>query len=248
MSRFFRFSRISPMLLHRRCIRRAWISFWLTWPLLGVGACLLTLRLLPPRVESHGMHAFWVAPSAESAPDAPRRHELIPPPRHEPQWELPPLPTTEPTPPTPTHLELPELGIATTPFPALELPPPVDAPTPAKHSPAPPRAATVAKAAAAPPSAQAAGAYTPPAYRSTPKPPYPAAMRQSRIEGSVRLRISIDATGHPQKVELLASSGHHDFDATARSWVLEHWLFEPARRSGQPVPGTVVTSVHFVLH
>ena len=91
------------------------------------------------------------------------------------------------------------------------------------------------------------GDYTPPAYRSAPLPPYPPAMRQRGVEGTSRLRIFLDARGTPRKVELAGSSGHGELDAVARSWVLEHWTFSPARRGAVAVASTVVVQVRFVI-
>ena len=91
------------------------------------------------------------------------------------------------------------------------------------------------------------GDYTPPAYQSAPLPPYPPAMRQRGVEGTSRLRIFLDARGTPRKVELAGSSGHGELDAVARSWVLEHWTFSPARRGAVAVASTVVVQVRFVI-
>lgn len=104
--------------------------------------------------------------------------------------------------------------------------------------------------AARPPAlaAEAKGEFTPPAYLRAPLPPYPASMRQSRVEGVVRLRIFLDEHGKPLRVEVADSSGHAEFDATARSWVLQRWEFTPAQLGGRPVPGSVVARVRFVLH
>ena len=72
-------------------------------------------------------------------------------------------------------------------------------------------------------------------------------MRQRGVEGTSRLRIFLDARGTPRKVELAGSSGHGELDAVARSWVLEHWTFSPARRGAVAVASTVVVQVRFVI-
>ena len=102
---------------------------------------------------------------------------------------------------------------------------------------------------AAPPAgpAPAVAAATPPAYRSAPKPPYPAAMRQRRIQGSVGVRISISPAGKPTAVAITAPSGHAEFDSATRSWILNRWSFHPATRAGTAVAGVVNTTVHFKL-
>ena len=89
--------------------------------------------------------------------------------------------------------------------------------------------------------------FTPPAYRIAPVPPYPASMRQSGVEGRVRLRIFLDAQGRPQRVVVVQSSGYAEFDSTAGDWVLRHWSFTPAQRGDKAVASTVVTQVCFVI-
>lgn len=89
--------------------------------------------------------------------------------------------------------------------------------------------------------------FTPPAYRIAPVPPYPASLRQSGVEGRVRLRIFLDAEGRPQRVVVVQSSGYAEFDSTAGDWVLRHWSFTPAQRGDKAVASTVVTQVCFVI-
>lgn len=256
MSRFYRYSIFSAKQLYDQQVRRAWLCFWLSWVLLIAGLCLLHRhRILHCEPESHGISAFWAEAPAPSEP--PLASPAVPPlsaaPRFTPklpQLEPIPLPPAEaetvaPDAPAPDAVFLPLL-----PTELMPTPQPVAA-TLARQahqkprSPAAKPAATAAQAAAS--SAQAADDYSPPAYRSAPSPPYPAAMRQSHLEGSVRLRIFLDADGSPLRVEIAAGSGHAAFDTTARDWVLRHWSFTPARQNGRAVPGTVVTTVRFVL-
>lgn len=112
-----------------------------------------------------------------------------------------------------------------------------------------PRHRTVPPPSAAPaPHALAEGeAFTPPTYRAAPMPPYPSSLRQSGVEGRVRLRIFLDEEGRPRRVVVVQSSGYAAFDATAGDWVLRHWTFTPARRGERAVAATVVTQVCFVI-
>lgn len=89
---------------------------------------------------------------------------------------------------------------------------------------------------------------TPPAYLSNPKPPYPAAMRQRRIQGSVGVRIAVSQQGSPTAVDITRPSGHAEFDSTARSWILRHWRFHPATTAGKATASTVSTTVRFILN
>ena len=72
--------------------------------------------------------------------------------------------------------------------------------------------------------------------------------RTQRISGSVGVLISIDSEGAPTNVTITHSSGYPELDDTARRWILRHWRFHPATRSGIPHPSQVRTSVRFVLH
>ena len=240
-----RFAHPHVAALHRRTVRCAWASFWLSLGVLGGLAAVLTvhsLRRVPELGGFVGVYPVESPPAelqepAELYPQAPDR-----------PWEgeVAPLPLAEVLPPALAEAELPEL-------PPLQEPSALEWSEPAP--PPPPRRATAARAVPTPVPARAAAPlagegepFTPPAYLRTPEPPYPPAMRRNRIEGSVRLRILLDAQGAPQQVEIVSSSGHSEFDTTAHQWVLQRWRFTPARRGAQAVPGAVVTSVRFVLN
>ena len=241
--------------------RRAWLSLGITALLMGAGIAALTLHSVRP-VWEPGRQAFYFDwDTAESPIYTCTLPGWIPPDWNQlPQisTELPPQPPLEALLIQPTEAPLaaqPELPPDTTPifeWPTEEsLARPAAAPRAERRAKPPaPRQATAPQAAAGQHAAtpREEGSYTPPAYRSAPLPPYPAAMRQSRLEGSVRLRLFLDAEGRPERVELVQSSGHAEFDATAQAWVLRHWVFSPARQNERAVPSTVVTSVQFVLN
>ncbi len=130
---------------------------------------------------------------------------------------------------------------------ASEEPPPPPIPH-RRHSSRPtPLATTSAPTPRHDPTTPSPESFTPPTYRSAPPPPYPAALRQSGIEGTVRLRVTLAPSGHPLSVTILQSSGHSQFDSSAKDWVLRHWLFYPAQKNGLPTTASIVTSVRFVL-
>ncbi len=83
-------------------------------------------------------------------------------------------------------------------------------------------------------------------YKKAPQPPYPARMRAAKTNGTVIVRIQVDATGKPQSVSIKQGSGHAEFDDIARSWILHNWLFNPAQENGRAVASVVTTSIHFV--
>lgn len=160
--------------------------------------------------------------------------QLILPVQSELSFELTPIEETEPF-PLPAWEENSAVEIEEDPLP--------------KPSAAPRRMAATARSSI-PSQAASVGmvdAYTPPAYRIAPVPPYPASLRQSRVEGNVRLRIFLDAEGRPQRVVVVQSSGYAEFDSTAGDWVLRHWTFTPARRGERAVAAIVVTQVRFVI-
>jgi TonB family protein len=77
-------------------------------------------------------------------------------------------------------------------------------------------------------------------------PVYPEQARREGRQGTVRLRLQIDAAGRVTLVEIARSSGHPILDGAAQRAV-STWRFEPAVRGGQPVAVTVTLPVRFVL-
>lgn len=259
MSRFHRHSRITPHRLYRAQVARAWGSFGLLLPIAVLAVLPLLLQQVVRWGQSDGAVLVGIpylpaeeAATAPTAPAAPTARP-VPPPAAEPP--APPLLFCTDT----SDLPLPEaLAEAHLTDPAGELLP-EDADDPAEAlaalaPPASPAPAVQPKPAAAPPTphsgtatALSAAVQTPPAYRSNPRPPYPAAMRQRRLTGSVGVRIHISAEGTPTAVDITAPSGHSDFDRTTQSWILQHWRFHPATADGSPIASTVKTRVSFTL-
>lgn len=85
-----------------------------------------------------------------------------------------------------------------------------------------------------------------PVLLDNPPPAYPRAAQRLGQEGSVRLRIEVDANGAVSDVQLLESSGHELLDEAAIQGV-KGWSFEPAVRSGQRVPDSFEHRVTFTL-
>lgn len=287
MSRFDRYSRITPHERYRALERRAWGSLCATLLLLAAMGFCGALGSLPPRAGNGPppLHGFWYSPpSPETAPlsiipspstsldyaEPPPPDLSAPPLTSQPPLPQPPLDAPLPDTPAPPScvdfFPLPEGALSASQPPVshpIEAPPAPATQPPEKHpgkqtaptAPANTANASAAAASAATPSRQKSPAkdsgeqagYIPPAYREAPKPPYPPDLRQRRVEGSLRVSISIDNEGVPTEVRIIVSSGHAEFDTTARRWILEHWRFTPARREGTPVAATVTTSIHFVL-
>lgn len=77
-------------------------------------------------------------------------------------------------------------------------------------------------------------------------PAYPAAAMRSRQEGSVLLRVQVDAQGTPTEVEIERSSHSRELDRAAIEAVRE-WTFSPAIQDGQPAASMVTVPVDFTL-
>jgi protein TonB len=77
-------------------------------------------------------------------------------------------------------------------------------------------------------------------------PAYPRAALLHHEQGTVLLRLFIDAEGSVTRVETLQSSGVAALDAAAVA-ALSRWRFLPAERAGQPVASYRDQPVSFVL-
>lgn len=78
----------------------------------------------------------------------------------------------------------------------------------------------------------------------TPTPRYPTRALRRGESGTVRVRIEVGPDGRPSQVSVAQTSGSRDLDRAAVDAV-RRWRFHPARRGGEPVPGTVVVPISF---
>lgn len=92
----------------------------------------------------------------------------------------------------------------------------------------------------------ASGHQAPRVLPGNPLPAYPEAAREDGLEGKVGLAVEIDARGQVTAVRWEARSGVMLLDVAARDAV-RRWRFEPARRDGQPVAGTLSMTLQFRL-
>ena len=84
------------------------------------------------------------------------------------------------------------------------------------------------------------------AYASPIQPRYPPAAAHAHEEGTVTLRVLVDADGVPQRVEIARSSGHPRLDAAAKESV-GRARFRPVMRNGVAVPAWGIVPVAFRL-
>ena len=132
-------------------------------------------------------------------------------------------------------------------------PVPVTPPTPMSipAPPSPPVEATSIDAVdAAPgptmPDAGAAGTTQALAYATPVTPAYPPASKRAFEQGTVVLRVLVDVSGMPQRVEVAKSSGHARLDTAARESVLRA-TFRPVMRDGAAVPAWGLVPIAFRL-
>lgn len=117
---------------------------------------------------------------------------------------------------------------------ARDLPPPPPAPVPPPVAPAP--------VPAPPPLADASL----PRPVDAPPPRYPRRAQRRGQQGTVVLRVHVDARGVPGQVDIVDGSGSRDLDRAALEAV-RRWRFAPAVRDGRPVDGTVQVPIDFTL-
>jgi protein TonB len=85
------------------------------------------------------------------------------------------------------------------------------------------------------------------AYLSNPVPPYPAAARRLKLQGTATVRVLVSPDGHPRSVKLEKSSGARILDEAALQAV-QHWSFVPARRGDKTIAAEVDVPVRFRLN
>jgi len=90
------------------------------------------------------------------------------------------------------------------------------------------------------------GRLEPPAVLVSPSPRYPRQAVRLGWQGSVRLRISVDAGGAVSELRLLQSSGHGVLDQAAME-AFRRWVFEP-RKPGEPELRSFEKRFTFRLH
>lgn len=186
------------------------------WALLQLEPVRLAVGQLAP------VFVDWVAPPAEMPPAPP------PPPKPRPRPVAPPPLVAAPAPE-------PAAFVAPAPPPeppvvAVEAPPPASVAPPAPVAPPPPK--TIAITAVA--------------YLTPPQLAYPAASRRLQEQGTVQVRVLVDARGAPQQMQLLRSSGFARLDEAALATV-RTTRFKPYTENGVALPFWVVMPLIFEL-
>lgn len=163
-------------------------------------------------------------------------------------------PTFFTTPPTVTHVFIPE---ATRTFPPRPPNPIMVDPTrPTVHEPVIQVQEQDEHSTIAPPPSGGAGNVWPftqsivaaqPIMGTHTIPPYPPIGTRLGHEGNVMLRVVIDPFGNVAQAQVIRSSGFPELDQAAAAWVRGHWRYVPASRNGVSVASTADITVTFRL-
>lgn len=87
----------------------------------------------------------------------------------------------------------------------------------------------------------------PPRIKRYTEPPYPSAVKNAGISGTVRLRVLIDRNGTPESVSVSSSSGNGQLDQSALNTAYK-WRFSPGLDSyGKPVRCYAYIPIRFTL-
>jgi periplasmic protein TonB len=143
-----------------------------------------------------------------------------------------------------------QIAAAATPQPLVQPLPDDGGHTPPAHAVMPAPEAVLLPAPALPmpalPPPPAAPKLQPAEHAHCPRAPHPAVLRDQGIEGDVRLRVQVSASGRPGDVQVLGGSGWRLFDEAAVANALR-CVFVPAQRDGQAVDSWVEFAVRFAL-
>ncbi len=196
---------------------------------LALHAAALLRMLAPPEAA---------ATMERPEPAPPLAAQVVESPPPVPVQPVPPL--APPRPPVRTLRSRPPLPVPTpTPAPAASDPvSPDPLPEPADTGPVPEPDALPASGSPALTTALA--------YRFRTDVPYPIAAKRQHAQGTVLLRVLIDAHGVPERIEIEKSSGHAALDRSAREAVLR-WRFAPAMRDGKAQPTWGLVPIAFRL-
>lgn len=86
-----------------------------------------------------------------------------------------------------------------------------------------------------------------PRYDINPEPSYPMQARRRGLQGTVMLKVLVDAGGSVADVRLAGSSGHSILDRAAMNAV-RSWSFTPGMSGGRPKQMWVMVPVRFALN
>ena len=216
-----------------------------------VGAGYALTQVEPPRLVVGD-----VSPMEVSFVDAPQAQPPAPPAPDIPLPDDTPLPDPPPQlesmiQPQPPDLPPPVFPVeAPKPPPPKPQPPKPQPPKPRQAAPTTPTSDAPPQQAAAAPAAQQAGPKVVTdaqvGYLTRPSPIYPMRSKRAGDQGTVMVRVLVDATGRPSQVALQKSSGHPDLDESALS-ALRAARFRPFMDAGTAQAVWVICPIGFAL-
>lgn len=86
------------------------------------------------------------------------------------------------------------------------------------------------------------------AYETATPPAYPIEALRAGVQGTVLLKVLVDASGTPVQVAIERSSGSRALDDAARQHVLAAWRFHAAMRDGRAIEAWALVPVRFALN
>lgn len=86
------------------------------------------------------------------------------------------------------------------------------------------------------------------AYDDASPPRYPRDAARLGLEGTVLLRVQVDASGNVLNVDIEQGSGVRELDQAAQRHVKRHWRFHPAMQNGRAVAAWALVPISFSLH
>lgn len=187
---------------------------------------------------------------APAPPQPPASAQVVPapPPEPEPKPEPKPEPRPEPRPePKPKPKPVAKPRPTPAPRPAVEQQPlaPLAPASEAAHA-APVVAPTSANPADAPRAVEVVPARFDATYLNNPTPSYPPLARRMGEQGTVMLRVHVNADGAPGAIEIATGSGSRRLDHAAEQAV-SRWRFVPASRGGHNIAAWVIVPIVFKL-
>ena len=195
----------------------------------------MSYKLIPPPQEALTLMVNLIKP-----PPPPKEEPPPEPPKPPPQQEVKLIKKQKP-------IELPK------PAPVLVAEAPVVAPTEPVAPPSPPEPIQETPppepvVEAPPPKPAAPVQITGDMLQCSQKsePNYPPASRRVGEQGSVKLRLELDETGHITSAKVIESSGHTRLDNAGLATV-KNWRCQAATRDGQPVRAVALQTFDFIL-
>lgn len=206
----------------------------------------IAVQLLPAEEKAAPTPPSPPEPTAAPPAPTPLPPPALKPPEAKPEAKPKPVPKSKPKPASKPRT-------VREPPPPEAKAPPAPEPAPASSNAEPVQPASPPAAVTAPPAPTVSappvrtGVYISAEHAATnAKPAYPAMSKRYGEQGTVVLRVLVNADGTAGQVEIRTSSGYPLLDESARTAV-QRWRFRPATVDGKPVADWYLQSIPFKL-